>query len=130
MQTQKEELGYQQLADVLNNTLTVAADVREALKDGLQVTDALVIWKNFPILREVYEEGKTALKQLTDLSPEEAEQVVALIEKNPNLPADELFNKIKIALRLLGRTYRLVDNLIEEGRDLAQDWVELFREAA
>lgn len=130
MQTQKEQLGYQELADVLNNTLTVAADVREALKDGLQVTDALVIWKNFPLLREVYEEGKEALQQLTDLTPDEAEKVIALIDKNPNLPADQLFTKIKTALRLLGRTYRLVDNLIQEGRDLAQDWVELFREDA
>lgn len=127
MKTQTEELGYQKIADTLNILLELASDIKAALADGLQVTDALVIWQNFPELQKVYREGKEAIREFIDLTPDEAEEVIRQISNNQDIPQDKVFDAIKAAFRLLGRTYRIIDNLINEGKDLVEDWIEFFK---
>lgn len=121
--TTQSKVGYDELADTLADVLEVADEVAFAMKDGLQVTDLLVLWTSFPKLQEIYFDRNRALAELKDLDSVEADAVADLVSGRINIPKSDVVAKTLPALKLITRTYRFVDFAIAQGRDLGEDWI-------
>lgn len=122
----QEELGYNELADTVADLLEIADDIIEATNDGLQAIDALVIWQNFPKIKEIYDDRKQAIAELTNLTGEEAIAVGEILAIRLKQPATVIVEKITAALKLTSRTYRFGEYTFLEGKALLMDWKDLY----
>lgn len=118
---QKENLlGYDEVVDTAADAIEAAQAIREALADGLDLSDVGAVFKAAPRLVEIYRDRNTFVAQLADLTPEESLLAAAAIAERTNIPNDRVLEKANEALFLLARTHQAVIG----GVDLAQDWIE------
>lgn len=117
-----DKLGIDNLVDVAVDAITLGKEVAEATKDGVQLTDSLVIIGNFDRISRLGKQYKQAYAELRDLTPAEAEQAAMEISVRAHLENDgNVLKTAGVALKLAARTYRHVDNTI----DLVEDWKAL-----
>lgn len=126
MEDSKNELGYDELVDTVADGIEVYAEAKEALGDGVQVGDAFVLWSNLPKLQDVAKSANQAWKELLDLGPDEAVAAVEAIRARTSKVPDLSVEKIGEVLRLMARTYRLLDYTYAEGMDIVADAKKLF----
>jgi hypothetical protein len=117
-----EKLGIDNLVDVAVDAIQLGKEVAEATKDGVQLTDSLVIIGNFDRIGRLGKQYKQAYAELRDLTPGEAEKAAMEISVRARLENDgTVLAKASVALKLAARTYRHVENTV----DLVEDWKNL-----
>ena len=118
----KPALGVATLKQVATDAVNVAHELIDAAKDGVQLTDTVVIFSNLGTIQNVAKNAKQALAELKDLTPAETADVVEHVIANTDLDDDGTEAKIKASLRLVSRAHRLVNDAI----DLVGDAKDLF----
>lgn len=111
-------LGYDEVIDTLADGIEVYADIEKALGDGIGAEDLIVVWQNLDEFRDIYTSFSTAYAQFKDLTPEEATAVAEGISARTARLGTVTVEKINATMRLLARTYRYIDYILEEGKDL------------
>jgi hypothetical protein len=106
-------LGVETLKQVALDAVNVVEEVAEAAGDGVQLTDAIVVFNNLGRIQRVAANAKQALAELKDLTPDETSDVVEHVVANSNLDDDGAEGKIKRALRLVARAHRVADDAID-----------------
>lgn len=116
-------LGIENLVAVAVDSVKVARAVGGALKDGVQLTDAFTIMNQIPAVQHIAAIAPTAFREIRDLTTEEAAQAAQRIADGTGLPNDAtLWGKVRSALALSARTYKVVDDAITVGHE----WKNLF----
>lgn len=122
--------GYDEIVDSSVKVISITRDFHQALADGVQVTDAMVIWKQYPNIQSVVNDRKIFAQQLRDLTPEESVAAYAEIAEKTGLPVSGIDRVILTSLKTASRIYRLVDHVIDEGSDIYEDLKGMFAKAA
>lgn len=126
MKNQTNEFGYDEVVETFSRSILLVREFVKALADGVQVTDALVIWKQYPNMEHLVQNAKTFRKQFLDLNAEESAAAYAEISKRtgePELGIDRVALKsLKIATK--------IQNLIEESEEVFYDFKDLFAKKA
>lgn len=113
------ELGFDEVVDTAVDIIETADALGNALQDGFQISDLTVLLTIAPKAAEIKRDGRTAVNQLLDLTPDEAVQAAAQIAARTGKPATGIIARVNEGLTLTVRTYRLVT----DGYNLSQDWV-------
>ena len=117
-------LGIENLVAVSIDSVKVARAVGTALKDGVQLSDAFVVMNQIPAVQHIATIAPTAFKEIRDLTPDEAAEAAKRISDGTGLPNDAtLWGKVRSALALSARTYKVVDDAITVGHE----WKNLFK---
>jgi len=117
------ELGIENLKIVATDAITVAQELVDASKDGIQLTDTYVVFKNLGKLQSVASHAKQALAEIKDLSPSESAELSEHVIAAANLDDDTNTERlIRGSLRLAARAHRT----IAEAVDIVGDAKELF----
>lgn len=124
------QYGYDEIVDTSVKVILVARDFHQALKDGVQVNDALVVWKQYPNIQDIVNDRKTFAKQLLDLTPEESLAAFTEISEKTGVPVAGIDRVILTSLKTAGRIYRLVDYVLDEGAEIVDDLKGIFAKAA
>ena len=114
----ENKLGTDVLINIAVEVITTATTVTNALKDGFQFTDLAALLSVAPAIQDVTKTGRTAIAQLLDLTPEEAEAVAVAIAQRTGNPSAGILAKVNAGFTLLARTYRKVKDI----QYLALDW--------
>jgi hypothetical protein len=114
----KNELSFEEVVDTSVDLIEASTVLADALKDGFQITDLASLFAVVPKVQELAKDGRVAIDQLLDLSPDEAEQVATEIARRTRTNPSVVVLKVNEALTLLARTYRLVKN----GQNLLKDF--------
>lgn len=122
--------GYDEIVDSSVKVISMTRDFHQALADGVQITDAMVIWKQYPNIQSVVNDRKIFAQQFGDLTPDEAQAAYAEIAEKTGLPVSGIDRVILTSLKVASRTYRLVDHVIDEGSDIIEDLKGMFAKAA
>jgi len=77
MPEESEKLGLKETLEVVSAVQTLAVDVINASKDGLDVNDVAVLLKNVEPLKEAVVGADVAVKELKDLDWLEVQQLVS-----------------------------------------------------
>lgn len=116
-------LGIESLKVVCSDALIVAQDLIDAAKDGIQISDAFVVFNNLSKIQRVAANAKQALAELKDLTPAESSELVEYVAIAANLDDnDRVERQIKGSLRLVARAHRTV----AEAVDIVGDAQALF----
>ncbi len=115
-------LGVAKLKQVATDAVNVAKDLIDAAKDGVQLTDTIVVFQNLGTINSIAKNAKAALAELKDLTPDETSDVVEHVIANTSLDAEGAEAKIKASLRIVARAHRLIDGAI----DLVNDAKDIF----
>lgn len=113
-----KNLGFDEVVDTAVDVLEAADTLAQSLKDGFQFTDIPALISVAPKAQEIAKDGRTAINQLLDLTPDEAEAAVAEIARRTGRNPSGIIVKVNEGFTLVARTYRTVKN----GVLLAQDW--------
>lgn len=117
------KLGTTILKSVAADAVEIAQQLIDAGKDGIQLSDTVVVFTNLGKFQNVASNAKQALAELKDLTPDETEEVVEYVAARANLSdTDRVERQIKGSLRLVARTHRTV----VEAVDIVADAQELF----
>jgi hypothetical protein len=122
--------GYDEIVDSSVKVISMSRDFQQALSDGVQVTDAMVIWKQYPNIQSVVNDRKIFAQQFADLTPEESQAAYAEIATKTGLPVNGIDRVILTAMKTASRIYRLVDHIIDEGSDIIDDLKGMFAKKA
>lgn len=115
------ELGTDKIERVFIDTFKVAQELGEAAKDGIQLIDAWVLYKNSDEIKDIYENSRDAWRQFKDLTPAEAEQVVKNVSLATGEPENKVEEKVLKGLKLVSKTYQHA----AESFNLFNDWKDL-----
>lgn len=113
-------LGYDEVVDTAIDAIETAKAVRDAVADGLDLSDISALFKVAPRIAEIYRDRNVFVAQVADLTPEESLLAATAIAERTNEPNDTVFAKANEAIYLLARTHQTV----VAGVDLAQDWID------
>lgn len=113
-----DKLNFDELVDTAVDVLEAADALGTALKDGFQITDIGVLLSVAPKAQEIAKDGRQAINELLDLTPDEADLAVAEIAKRTGRNPSGLIIKVNEGFTLTARTYRTV----KDGILLASDW--------
>jgi hypothetical protein len=118
------KLGFTELVDTCADVIRTTRTIGGALADGFQITDLSAMLTIAPNVQELVRDGKQAIAELVDLTPQEAGLAKAQIAAITGLPNDDtVWGKVNHGLDLLVQTYRTVD----DAYDLFQDWASFAR---
>lgn len=123
----ENKYGYDEVVDTAGDLIEVQRNIREALKDGAQLTDLLVIYDNYPKLKEVWEDRKVFAQQLLDLTPEESGLAWEQIVERVGMDKDKAERVMFAGLRNAGRAYRLYSYAKSELLDMYNDIEETLK---
>lgn len=129
-QAGSNEYGYDEIVDSSVDVIFAARDFHVALKDGVQVGDILVVWKQYPNIQEIINDRQTFAKQFLDLNPDESVAAYAEISEKTGLPTNGIEKVVLTSLKTASRIYRLVDYVLDEGIDIVNDLKDIFAKAA
>jgi len=108
------QLGIDNLTTVATNAVVVANDLVDAAKDGIQLSDTLIIFKDLGKIQEIANKAKQALAELKDLSPDETDALVTHVNQVIDTEGQTVtIQKIKGSLRLVARSHRAVAEAID-----------------
>lgn len=119
----KNELGFDEVVDTSVDILDAASLIAAALSDGVQISDLGVLFSIAPKVVEIKRDGKAAVAQLIDLSPDEAAEAAIQIAERTGKPATGIIARVNEGFTLTVRTYRLVT----DGTHLVQDWTRFVK---
>lgn len=115
--------GIDNLVDIAVDAIQVGQDVAKQLEDGFQIlTDVpIIVFKDFSKIQNIASKAKSVGKELGDLTPDEIEDFELRVSTRTNLPATGIVIKVRGALRLIARGYRVgieIADIYEDTRDL------------
>lgn len=119
----KNELGFDEVVDTSVDILDAASLIAAALSDGVQISDLGVLFSIAPKVVEIKRDGKAAVAQLIDLSPDEAAEAAIQIAERTGKPATGIIARVNEGFTLTVRTYRFVT----DGTHLVQDWTRFVK---
>lgn len=121
-----ESLGIDNLVSISIDAIKVTQDVKEALKDGFQPLKDVpaIAFNDFGKLQNISAKAKSAWAEIKDLDPEEIETFEERVADGAGIPNEGVYGKVRVALRLSARVYRVVDECV----DIVHDAKELFAE--
>lgn len=114
-------LGIETIKKVFIAAFLTGRDIAEAVKDGVQLMDGLVLWKNKEELTYVYSHARQAWAEFKDLSPAESKALIDDLARELNLGKNEVETKILKALKLTTQSYQLAENIFQHFNDW-RDW--------
>lgn len=117
------ELPFDEVVDTACDILEMANSVAKALEDGIDLTDIGVLFSVAPKIAEVMRDRQSALDQLLDLTPEEAEQAAQQIGRRMGVPSNYIVARVVEVFPLLSRTY----GQAKQVQYLATDWARWAR---
>lgn len=112
-------MGFDEVVDTAVDIMEAAKIVADAAADGVSIADVSVLFSLTPKVIEIMRDRKTAVDQLLDLTPEEAEIAAGQIAARLNVPSDGIFQRIVESFELLARTY----GQVKQAQYLAQAWI-------
>lgn len=121
-----EKHGYDEVVDWASDVIEVQDDIRNALKDGFQLSDAFVLLQNQGKITEIVTDADDFVKELLDLSPDEADQAIAQIADRTGVEANEVNQTIVYGLQLINRAHRLVKHAWDEVQGIRDDAERFF----
>lgn len=124
---QENKYGFDEIVDTAGDLIEVQRDIRGALKDGLQLSDILVLYNQYPKVKEVWEDRRVFAQQLADLMPEESTQAWDQITARVGIERDKAERILYAGLRNSGRAYRLYDYARNELVDMYNDIEDSFK---
>jgi hypothetical protein len=124
---QENKYGFDEVVDTACDLIEVQRDIRGALKDGFQLSDILVLYNQYPKLKEVWEDKKVFGQQLADLTPDESTQAWDQITARVGIERDKAERIVYAGLRNGGRAYRLYDYTKNELVDMYNDIEDSFK---
>jgi len=116
-------LGIDALVLLAVNALQTTLEVFGSLKDGFQLPDLFVLVGNVDNVQTIAASAPQAWSEIKDLTPDELDQFEVRVSAEANLPNTEVVAKVRTALRLASRAYRLV----LEGKELVEDFTDAFK---
>lgn len=119
---QNEKLGIDNLKSLGVSAVRATQTITETLKDGFQITDLFAVVGTVGDIQNVGAKATQAWEEIKDLSPAEIEELEQYIGQEADLPTDGLIGKVRTALRLVARAYRL----ILDGQDIFEDARAIF----
>lgn len=124
--TAKNSLGIDRLTATLVDAIIVGKDLELSLGDGIQTSDAFVLVASLPRLKNIVTNARPALKELADLSPDEAAMLEERILAQTGILTDgrPIIVIARDAMHLCVRTYRLakdVKYLVDDWRDMVSN---------
>ena len=116
-------LGTENLGNVFIESVKIGREIHVAFADGFQFMDAFTILNQYPAVQHIGQIAPVAFQELRDLTPEESAELATRISDETGLPNDNtLMGKIRQALSLMARTYKVVD----DAKQTFYDWNNLF----
>lgn len=125
---QNEELGYDEIVLALNDFLDSEEKVRGALKDGVQVYDAIILVDVYPKLSSVYGKRKTIFKQIKNLDEVEARKVYAEVAAKRGTDVDAVEKVVLASLDILSEAYDFVRSTLKRGKALTVKIAAAYKE--
>ena len=127
MQNQVQPLGIESLVNTAVAALRLGKRIADSAADGIQYSDAFALVGAFPDIQVIGVNAKPALKELKDLTVEEAADFSQRVAFSAGLPADQsTFGKIRASLGLCARTYKFVKNTFSEGKAIVYEFGDIF----
>lgn len=114
-----QKFGFAEIVDTCTDIIAIGKSVATALADGVQIQDAFVLIENFPRVQEISRDGRQAIRELADLTPDEAADAVAAIAERTDAPTTGVIARVNEAFSILARGY----NIYEQAETLALDCV-------
>ncbi len=115
MQVQ-EKLGIDEVIDTLGDGLEIGQQLSQALADGVQITDAGVLFSVTPKILEIRKDWPTFKAQLADMDSFEADDVAAGLRQRFGNSDDKIVEKSLDGLQLAAEWYAI----FEDVKDLTQ----------
>jgi hypothetical protein len=123
---QDQNLGIENLVSIAIDAVAVAKSVAKELEDGFQpLRDVPTIaFGNFGKLQNIGAKAKPAWAEIKDLSPGEIEDFEERVASGAGIPNEGVYGKVRKSLRLVARTYKVV----EEAIDIVNDAKDIFED--
>jgi hypothetical protein len=112
------KLGITELVDTAVDIIEGTDALVTAFSDGIQITDAAVLFSIAPKVQEIAKDGRRAVDELLDLTPDEADEAAFEIARRTGKNPNGIINRVNEGFALCARTYRLYTT----GRNLGFDW--------
>lgn len=109
-------LGFDEVVDTLADALEVTEQIHAALKDGIQITDAGILFSIAPKALEIRRDWPVFKSQLADLSPVESGDVAYQLGQRLGRSTDGIVTHALDGLRLASEWHLFVS----DGIDLTQ----------
>lgn len=121
-----QPLGIDNLVSIAVDAVDVAKSVAKELQDGFQpLRDVPTIaFGNFGKLQNIGSKAKQAWAEIKDLEPEEIESFEERVANQAGIPNEGVYGKVRKSLRLVARTYKVV----EEAIDIVNDAKDIFED--
>lgn len=126
MQTAQQPLGIDNLVSIAIDGISVAKSVARELEDGFQPLKDIptIAFGSFGKLQNIGTKAKQAWAEIKDLEPEEIESFEERVANGAGIPNEGVYGKVRKSLRLVARTYKVV----EEAIDIVNDAKDIFED--
>lgn len=122
-----QQLGINALSDTAVSALRIGKRLAEAARDGVQYTDIFALAGAYPDISVVASSARQALRELRDLTPDEAQDFTRTVADRADLPYDDTsFGKIRQGIALCADTYEFIADTYDGGRQLVYRFGDLF----
>lgn len=127
LQVSSGKFGYDLLVKGANRVLDGEEKIRKALKNGIQVYDALVIMDVYEDIQPVFKDGKALANQLKDLDEREAVAVYTEVAAARGTDVDAVEKAVLGSLDLLSDAYDFVKYTVRRGKSLTEKAEALYK---
>ena len=115
MQVQ-ENLGVDEVIDTLADALEITEQIHNAVKDGIQITDAGVLFSIAPKAAEIRRDWPVFKAQLADMDSFEADDVAAGLQTRLGRSEDNIVQVALGGLQLAAEWYAYVEDGVDLGK--------------
>lgn len=112
----QEKLGIDEVIDTLADALGIVEQIHTAVKDGIQITDAVVLFQIAPAAAEIRRDWETFKAQVADMDSFEADDVAAGLQARLGSSDDKIVNVALDALQLAAEWYAYVEDGVDLGK--------------
>lgn len=116
-------LGVDALVKIGVDAVQIVYDVKTQLADGFQIlTDVpILVFKDFGKVQEIANLYRQALDEIRDLKAGELTEFEQRVADETGLPATGIVGKVRQSLRIIDRTYALVNQaigIVQDAREI------------
>ena len=108
----ENKYGIAEVVDTFSDAIRLFDRFEDAVSDGIQFLDAMVILSEFPTLKELYDDRITFVRELRDLTADELSEVHAQVAANTGTNLGQVQKKALAALDLAQEVYQVIDEAI------------------
>jgi hypothetical protein len=112
---QLQKLGFDEVVDTLADVLEVIEQIHVAVRDGIQITDAGILFSIAPKVMEIRRDWDVFTAQLADLSPAESDDVAHELGLRLGRSTDGIVKNALEGLRLVSEWHLFVSDGIDLG---------------